>query len=243
MIRLYDGLIDRLEELTAGLDHVTCGYRESCAWPETEEYEVILQRDTGLELGGPGRANANYTCVTTREEVIVRDEVRLYGPELTKIHGPADFARVCEVAVREEAAGETEPGRLYRLLQDIDFVKYHVFPAGYMIRTSGQSPREQIRVSKKALRDGISFEAIGNTYIRHYRENPAVRHVRVNFFTTPAIDYQELVKNAKTAADIKNSLSDISKGLPKDCGTCGIREICDSVEGLKELHFGRRDTI
>ena len=242
MIKLYDGLIDRLNELTEGLGSVSYPYRKSAAWPETKDYEVILQRDTALELGGSGRSNANYMCVTTEQSGIQIDEVRVFGPDLQEIHGPVDFARVCEIVVSEGADTdpETKPAKLHRLLQDIDFVKYHIYPSGYMIRTSGQSPREQIRVSRSALQDGISFEAVGNAYIRHYKENPAVLHVRVNFFTTPDMDYRELQKSAKTAADIKNSLSDITKGLPKDCGSCGAREICDSIEGLRELHFGRK---
>ena len=46
--------------------------------------------------------------------------------------------------------------RVYRILKDIEFAKYHVNPEGYMVRISPESCREQVRVSRKALRGGIS---------------------------------------------------------------------------------------
>ena len=41
--------------------------------------------------------------------------------------------------------------------------------------------------------------------------------------------------------EIRNSLSKIQKGLPTECSICDIREICNEVEGLRELHFGKRE--
>ena len=43
----------------------------------------------------------------------------------------------------------------------MEFVKYHVFPQGYMMRVSPENGREQVRVSKQALKRGISFRNIG----------------------------------------------------------------------------------
>ncbi|MBR2258640.1 MAG: hypothetical protein IJ899_15185 [Blautia sp.] len=235
---LYDTLIDRLKELTENLESAVYLYDENRRWPENENYEMILQKDMSIELGTGGKSAVNYTCVTTRTDDFAEDGIRIFGPDFSDIQMPVNYARVCEVVIKEDKGIESDARRIYKLLQDIDFVKYHIYPKGYMIRTSGQSPREQIRISKKALKDGISFASIGNTYIRHYKKNPAVRRVRVSFFTTDAVDYAELKKSAEAAARIRNSLSDIGKGLPKDCGNCGIKEICADIVGLKELHFG-----
>ena len=35
------------------------------------------------------------------------------------------------------------------------------------------------------------------------------------------------------------TLSKILEGMATDCHSCSLREICDEVEGLKELHFGK----
>ena len=39
--------------------------------------------------------------------------------------------------------------------------------------------------------------------------------------------------------DITKTLSKILEGMSTDCHTCSLKEICDEVEGLKELHFGK----
>ena len=52
-------------------------------------------------------------------------------------------------------------------------------------------------------------------------------------------DYAALVKEAKTAKDITLSLTKILEGMPTDCGSCSLKSICDEVEGMRELHFGK----
>jgi len=121
----------------------------------------------------------------------------------------------------------------------MDFIKYHVFPRGYMIRTSSESSREQVRVSKDAIRKGISFERVGADFIRQYKKNPNILNVRVIFLTAPNADYEGAKKLAKSAKDITMSLTRILEGMPTDCGSCQLKPICDEVEGLKELHFGK----
>ena len=55
-----------------------------------------------------------------------------------------------------ESDDEDDTEQAFRAIQDMDFVKYHVFPKGYMIRTSSESNREQVRLSSAALKKGIS---------------------------------------------------------------------------------------
>lgn len=121
----------------------------------------------------------------------------------------------------------------------MDFVKYHVFPKGYMIRTSSESNREQVRISKEAVRDGISFEKIGNTFIRQYKKNPNILNVKLLFITASDADFPALAKSAKNVYDITMSLTKILEGMPTDCGSCNLKSICDEVEGMRELHFGK----
>ena len=239
-MKLYDSLIDRLEKVTEKMTPAVFSYEENRLWPENADYEAVLRRDAGLELGNLAHPSVNYTCITSRKDYFSSDQVRIYGPDLPALGSSSDFARVSEVVIEEDMDREEDTDRLYRLIQDIDFVKYHVYPKGYMVRTSGQSPREQVRVSKKALADGISLSAVGNTYIHHYLLNPAVKCVRISFFTAADVDYAALQDSASVASQIRNSLSGILKGLPKDCPSCGIKEICGSIEGLKELHFGKK---
>lgn len=192
---------------------------------------------------------------SAEEPMAVKDQIVVYGPDLQELQGNVSYARICEILVRgqEEKEGleeslksadikrEADSGRTLKLLQDLDFVKFHIYGKGFMMRTSGQSAREPVRVSKKALQDGITFERMGNTFISHYKKNPNVLAVRVSFITADAFDYAKLSEEGRIAVEIRNSLSKIQKGLPTECSVCDIREICNEVEGLRELHFGKQE--
>ena len=127
---------------------------------------------------------------------------------------------------------------VYRTLKDIEFAKYHVYPEGYMVRMSPESYREQIRVSKTALRKGVSFKRIGMSYIKEYRKNPNVLAAKVIFVTEKGMDYSAMQKEAKKANDVTGTLTHILEGLPTDCSVCALKDVCEEVEGMKELHFG-----
>lgn len=182
-------------------------------------------------------------------EVLVRDEGAepMVGNEIdgdTADGAAADASQNAQsnsdslLHMGKGAAEESE--RLYKMLQDLDFVKYHVFPKGFMLRSSGQSHKEQARVGKDALREGVSFERIGNTIISHYKKLEPVMAVRILFITERQADFEKLQKEAVLASEIRNSLSMLQKGLPTECGSCTIRDICNEVDGLRELHFGKK---
>ena len=138
-----------------------------------------------------------------------------------------------------ESDDEEDTEQAFRAIQDMDFIKYHVFPRGYMIRTSSESSREQVRISRDALKSGMSFRRIGADFIRQYKRNPHILAVKLLFITAPDANYDGLAKSAKTVKDITMSLTKILEGMPTDCGSCNLKAICDEVEGMRELHFGK----
>ena len=201
--------------------------------------QLIMMKESAYELGGDNKPAVNYACITS-DDYVTEDEIWVFGKDLNEINGSVSFARIVLVKVdslKGEGEEDTEP--LFRAIQDIDFVKYHVYPKGYMIRSSSDSFREQVRVSKDAVRKGISFEQVGNSYIKEYKKNPNVLAVRVIFATVDDADYAEMKKDAKKVRDITKTLSKILEGMATDCHSCSLKEICDEVEGLKELHFGK----
>lgn len=109
-----------------------------------------------------------------------------------------------------------------------------------MVRISSESNREQVRLSRKALQSGISFRRVGASYIRRYHENPHIRKVQVVFVTENAA-IEELARTAKKVDNITKTLTHILEGLPTDCGSCTLKPICDEVEGMREMHFGRKN--
>ena len=207
-------------------------------WKDIGSSELVLQKDAAFELGASGRGSANYVLFSSSPELVDRDQVLLYGPDLREIRGDVDFARI--VLLRVGVLDDDEE-QVYRILKDIEFAKYHVYPEGYMVRISPESYREQVRVSRRAIRAGISFRTVGNSYIRAYKKDPNVLNATVIFVTAPEFDYRAMRENAKKAADITNTLTHILEGLSTDCSVCALKDICDEVEGMKELHFGVGD--
>ena len=108
-----------------------------------------------------------------------------------------------------------------------------------MIRTSSENHREQVRISKDAIRRGISFERIGNSFLQRYKQDPNIISAKVIFITAPDADYAGLQKAASQVGKITMSLTKIMEGMSTDCSSCMLKPICDEVEGMKELHFGK----
>jgi CO dehydrogenase/acetyl-CoA synthase beta subunit len=238
-MQLYDTIIQETLGRLAPLSARSYIYEASRAWKDTGVSELVMLRDEAFELGGDGKPSVNLSCVTTDSSFVDRDEIVLIGKDLGEIDSAVPFARLAFILIDEIDVedGDTEP--LFRAIQNMDFVKYHVFPEGYMVRTSSENNREQVRISKKAVKNGISFERVGCDYISRYRKDPHIRAVKLVFVTDPSVDYKALAADAKTVHDITLTLSKILEGMPTDCGSCKLKPICDEVEGMKELHFGK----
>ena len=234
-MELYNSLIKDSRALLEKGSPRVWDYKSGDEWIDIGSSELVLQKDAAFELGAAGKGSANYVLFTSSAELVNKDQVLLYGPDLNEIRGDVDFARIVLLRV---GVLDDEDEQVYRTLKDIEFAKYHVYPEGYMVRMSPESYREQVRVSKQALRKGISFRRIGSSYIKAYKKDENVLNATVIFVTAPGFDYAKMKDTAKKANDLTNTLTHILEGLPTDCSVCSLKGICDEVEGMKELHFG-----
>lgn len=237
-MELYNSLIKESNSLLEKGSPRVWEYRPGDAWKDIGSSELVLQKDAAYELGAMGKGSANYVLFTSSPELVDKDQILLYGADLGEIKGEVDFARIVLLRV---GLIDGDDEAVYRTLKDIEFAKYHVYPEGYMVRMSPESYREQVRVSKQALKKGISFKNIGANYITAYKKDPNVLNATVIFVTAPGYDYGAMKKLAKKANDVTGTLTHILEGLPTDCSVCALKDICDEVEGMKELHFGVGD--
>ena len=237
-MELYNSLIRDTRTLFEGKTARTWAGEPRDAWKDLGASELVLQRDAAFELGAQGKGSANYVLFTSSAELVEKDQVLLYGPDLSEIRDGSDFARIVLLRV---GVLDDDDEAVYRTLKDIEFAKYHVYPEGYMVRMSPESYREQVRVSRAALKKGLSFKAIGANYIAEYRKNPNVLSAVVIFATAPGLDYGKMQELAKKASAVTGTLTHILEGLPTDCTVCALKDVCDEVEGMKELHFGVGD--
>lgn len=237
-MELYNSLIKDTEAQLEKLDKKAWDYSPADCWKDTGSSELVLQRDAAYELGAQGKGSANYVLFTSSSELVSEDKVILIGPDMGQIKGDCDFARIVLLQV---GVLDDDDEAVYRTLKDIEFSKYHVYPEGYMIRMSPESSREQVRVSRQALKQGISFKTVGNRYVAEYKKDANVLKATVIFITDPKADYEALQALAKKAAAVTGTLTHILEGLPTDCSVCALKDICDEVDGMKELHFGVGD--
>lgn len=224
-MEFFDSLICELSDLISEYQKASYPCSEKNQWTDVGYSQVILQRDTAFELDGVG-----FNLVTSSD---VEDGIVVIGDELCSITADRKFARVCLVQL-EDSDNEQD---CYKTIKKVDYVKYHFFPEGYMIRTTSRSHKESVRVAKSALKKGISFEKAGNLLISKYKENPKVKAVKVIFVTASGADYKKLEAMAQKSGSIAETLNHIMNNVKFDCDTCNLKPICDEVEGMKELHF------
>lgn len=238
-MELYNSLIQETRNLLPAPTRVW-NYSPDDCWTDTGISELVLQKDAAYELGASGKGSANLVLYTSSPVLSGENKIVLYGKDLDEISGDSDFARIVILRI---GVLDVEDEVAYRTLKDIEFSKYHVFPQGYMVRMSPESFREQIRVSREALRRHISFRNIGSSYLAQYKKNLNVLSGEIIFVTDPGVNYEALKNIAKKGSEITSTLTHILEGLPTDCSICSLKDVCDEIEGMKELHFGIKTGI
>ena len=224
-MEFFDSLIKKALEITQGLSEINYNYNPDNAWKDVGVNQVILQKHSAFELKGTG-----FNLITSSP---VKDGITVIGNDLADIKKDCNFTRISIIQIEDTEDGQ----KLYNLIRKTEYVKYHYFPDGYMIRTSSRSHQEAVRVSKDAIKKGISFQNAGNLLINKYKENPAIRGVRVIFITSPEADHKAFEEIAQKNNAITETLNHIMNNVNFDCDTCNLKPVCDEVEGMRELHF------
>mgnify|MGYP002868496668 CR=1 FL=1 len=206
-------------------------------WTDSGKKNMVLRSEMAYELGGS--ENQFYalggTAVTSNEIFVPEDQILLYGKDLAEITEEGSYARISICRVQEDSMGEGES--LYKAIKNLEYVRYHVNPEGFMSRVSSLQGRESVRVSKEAIKKGISFSDVGSLMIKNFHKDPKVIAAKVIFITASDFPYAALENEIKKADDITKAIDHIMSSSLMDCGTCGLQKICDEVEGMRELHF------
>ncbi len=225
-MKFFDSLILDIEKLISDFPQKV--FLKTDSWRDSGQNQVIMRRDTAFELEGVG-----FNLITSGE---VFDGIILVGDDLAAIKDNRRFARITLVQIEDNG----DEQKAYNLLKKIEYVKYHTFPDGYMIRSTSRSHKEAVRVSKNAIKEGVDFKKIGSLLIEKYKEIPAVKGVKVIFITTPEADYSLTERIAEKNYEIAETLNHVMNNIVFDCNTCNLKAICDEVEGMKELHFNKK---
>lgn len=238
-MKLYDDLIRKtlaLVEETGyrGISSRPTAALDGAVWPDDGGFSLILQRDMAFELGGGGLPAVSGLFFTSDAGLVQEDELCLLGPDLPELASDSPYARITLIRVAEGCFGGEQEA--YDDLRKMEYTRYHVFPEGYMMRISAASMREPVRVSRKALAAGLSFEKVGQLFLQGYHSHPKVEAVKMLFITLPEFPYAAAEALARQGEAITSSLHRIFDNLVMDCSACSLKPVCDEVEGLRQLH-------
>lgn len=233
-MKIYDEIIIRTKELLSDSKKRVFEYNPNYTAKIGKKNEMILARDAAYEMGEGSLPSVSYVAMTDNGKLVEGDRIFLFGKDLPEIKQSSPFARIA-VLLTDNILEEGEQGA-YSIIKAIELKKYDVFPEGYMMRVSALSNREQVRVSRNALKNGLNFEQIGNLFISKYKENKHVKAVTMIFVTLPDAPYAELEHLADESGKITRALNHIIADFKMNCRACEWKPVCDKVEGMKELH-------
>ena len=230
-MKLYDSTIKKSLEL-AGSQLTPLS--QTSLWKNLDEKVFIFPGDSAVELGASDKDSSYLIAYTTDENLVNKDEILLRGKDIKDLKGDEPFARIAILLIDDSKHQDEQ--KIYRFLRDIEYKRYKVNPDGYMIRVNTNQLREGARVSKAAVKKGISFADVGKILQDAYKQDENVKAVKQIFITDPSFDFEAFADVAKLNEGITVTLDHILKNLKMDCNVCSFKEICDTIEGMRDVH-------
>lgn len=241
-MKLYDDIINEINALCDSAERRDLEVNKADTWEDGGNSNMVLRNEAAFELGGAeGKLPAvGGTAITDNEELVGEDSIVLIGPDISEISGETPYARIAIVRVKPETMGEGNA--LYSAIRNIEYLRYHMNPKGFMMRVSTIRNRESVRIAKEAIAKGISFQKVGNFMLNTFHLNPKVEAVKLIYITDPNFNYAALKTQLAESEKVTKAIDHILKNVMTDCDTCSLQKVCEEVEGMKELHFGLSKT-
>ncbi len=224
---LYNQLINQIRALLPACSN-SFKYKKSVL-KQGDKNSILLLKDTAYELGGSQKPCISTMAVTST--IRFDNSIYLYGKDIPEIKEDTAYGKIVFLEIED-----IDEDTAFDKIKELELVRYNYCPDGFMARASALSMREQLRVSKKAVKKKISFADLGCSLIDEYLKNPIVKSVQI-IFITQFDKFDELLMLADKIKSTTSALNHILDNILFDCSTCNLKEICDEVEGMKELHM------
>lgn len=234
-MQVYDKVIEEVREILKPFPARDLSRIKPQKWKLLKENEFFLRSEAAFELGKRDGIASCYQAVTSSKELVPEDKILLYGPDLPEIRQDVPFTRI--TFIQKEMDGD--PDKAYREIKKLEFARFKIIPEGYMVLSSSMEQKEQVRVSKKAMQNGLDFATVGRILIHKYKKEYGAEHVQVMFITEELPVLESLRRQGKRVEEITNAFDHILKNIVLDCDLCPLHPICDDVEELRRMHFER----
>lgn len=225
-MRLYNNLINELKELLIASKPLKNGKLLNTS----NKNSVIFLSDTAFELGGKNKPCISGLAVSS--DIEFSNSIYLMGNDLNEIKSDSPFCKFVFIQIEDFE----DEQNTFNKIKELEAIRYHLSVDGFMTRASALNMREQIRISKKAIKSGVTFADYGNTLLQEYLKFSYVKSAEI-YFVTDFNDFEKLNTVAKKTSQTTSALNHIFDNVMFDCSTCNLKEICDEVDGLKELHL------
>jgi CO dehydrogenase/acetyl-CoA synthase beta subunit len=202
------------------------------SWPKASSRDIILQSDTGVELGNPKDQSVSF-LVFTNDRSLVRDgKISLLGPDIGETNtNRLPFGR----AVLVGGTGFDEENS-YTRFREMDLSRYDISLKGYMMRAVSQYMREWSRISKEAVKNGFSLPLLGSAMIQELKNLDYVDSVEILFVTSSNKDVLELKQTGDRFIQMINAMTKMMEDHNLDCESCEFQPVCDEAEELRRMH-------
>ena len=194
--------------------------------------EIILEEETGLELGGMNKKSFSMVIPIKRNKLINHGKITLLGREINKItEASIDFGIIIIIGINDTIDINEEE------LRQLNFISNGI--EGFSIRTIPR--RFWCRISKLALQKGFSFEFLGNAIINLYKRKfkDVVKSIEVIFINSyPSSIGQFVVLSSdilsKEKEKWKKKIDEWRKRIDCDydwgCEICPYRDECYDIK-------------
>jgi len=194
--------------------------------------EIILEEETGLELGGVNKKSFSIIFPISDARLIEHGKITLLGREINAIRETnIDFGMMLLIGINNLTDKEIDE------LRHLNFISNGI--EGFSIRTIPR--RFWCRISTSALKKDFSFEFLGNAIISLYQQKfkGLIKSMEIIFINS----YQESIEQfivhssdiySKLKDKWKNKIEEWRKKIDCDydwgCEICPYQEACYDVK-------------
>jgi CO dehydrogenase/acetyl-CoA synthase beta subunit len=204
---------------------------QTLIWPKGGARNIVLKEDLGLELGSPEKESISCLLWTEHLACIDDGRITLIGPDFPQSVGlNLPFGKVVLVGV----AGFNEDNA-YDRHKEMDFLRYNLDLAGFMLRAVSQFMREWCRISNSALKNGFDARTLGSALMAQFRALPYVKSVEILYITSSKDDVVRLKEITTKAEQIIAAMNKMAGELSFECDTCDYQAVCNDAAELKAM--------
>ncbi len=213
-------------------------YKDGVAWPDGGGRNIIFKEDVGIELGNPAIGSLSFLVWTEDSERISDGRISVVGPDLFASNTKnLPFAKIILANVHG-----FDKNNAFERYRELESIRYDVDLKGYMMKGMSQYQREWSRISKEAIKNGFSFQHLGNTLLRKFREKDYVDGAEAIFVTSSKEDVLELKDVSVRVGRVINAMNKMLEEMSLDCDSCEYEDVCDEVRELKEMRDSLKDS-